>query len=278
MQDERAALFTTGQFAKLCSTTKETLFHYDSLGLLKPARVGKNGYRYYAASQFFDFDLIAALREAGCSLGEIRGYLAHREPRAYARLLRENERKLQRECQKLERMRKILLNGLEAAEEALAGQPGVPWLEERPQAWYIATPAKGDVWSTGDIIRNMQDHLSFCDAWGLGEELAVGSIVTRESLLRGDFRESYYATRVSQPAGSPRLYEKPAGLYACVLHRGPYARLAQTFPQLLAFIREQGLALCGDCFEADLLTYLAAQDEEDFVLKLEAQVGPAPRP
>ena len=35
MPDERAAFFTTGQFAKLCSTTKETLFHYDSLGLLE---------------------------------------------------------------------------------------------------------------------------------------------------------------------------------------------------------------------------------------------------
>ena len=72
MQDERGLLFTSGQFAKLCSTTKETLFHYDSLGLLKPARVRENGYRYYTASQFFDFDLIAVLRSAGCSLSEIR--------------------------------------------------------------------------------------------------------------------------------------------------------------------------------------------------------------
>ena len=75
MPDERAAFFTTGQFAKLCSTTKETLFHYDSLGLLKPARVGENGYRYYAASQFFDFDLIAVLQSAGCSLQEIHAYM-----------------------------------------------------------------------------------------------------------------------------------------------------------------------------------------------------------
>ena len=58
MPDERAAFFTTGQFAKLCSTTKETLFHYDSLGLLKPARVGENGYRYYAASQFSTLTLL----------------------------------------------------------------------------------------------------------------------------------------------------------------------------------------------------------------------------
>ena len=90
MPDERAAFFTTGQFAKLCSTTKETLFHYDSLGLLKPARVGENGYRYYAASQFFDFDLIAVLQSAGCSLQEIHAYMTHREPHAFAKLLRES--------------------------------------------------------------------------------------------------------------------------------------------------------------------------------------------
>src|SRR5699024_7262671 len=90
MPDERTPFFTTGQFAKLCSTTKETLFHYDSLGLLKPARVGENGYRYYAASQFFDFDLIAVLQSAGCSLQEIHAYMTHREPHAFAKLLRES--------------------------------------------------------------------------------------------------------------------------------------------------------------------------------------------
>ena len=132
MPDERAAFFTTGQFAKLCSTTKETLFHYDSLGLLKPARVGENGYRYYAASQFFDFDLIAVLQSAGCSLQEIHAYMTHREPHAFAKLLRESERKLLLEQQKLETMRRTLKNGVAATEAALSGKPGVPWLEKLP--------------------------------------------------------------------------------------------------------------------------------------------------
>lgn len=28
--------FTTGDFAKLCEVTKQTLFHYDNIGLLCP--------------------------------------------------------------------------------------------------------------------------------------------------------------------------------------------------------------------------------------------------
>ena len=30
-------LFKSGAFAKLCNTTKDTLFHYDDIGILKPA-------------------------------------------------------------------------------------------------------------------------------------------------------------------------------------------------------------------------------------------------
>lgn len=191
MQDERGLLFTSGQFAKLCSTTKETLFHYDSLGLLKPARVRENGYRYYTASQFFDFDLIAVLRSAGCSLSEIREYMAHREPHAFVQLLRETERKLLFEQRKLEKMRRTLQNGRNAAEAALAGKTGVPWLEELPQSFYIATPVKGEMNTVGDVVRNMQDHITYCDQNQLGEELAVGSIVTKESLLQGSFWECY---------------------------------------------------------------------------------------
>ena len=41
----------TGEFASLCGVTKDTLFHYDDIGLLKPARVGENGYRLYGLYQ-----------------------------------------------------------------------------------------------------------------------------------------------------------------------------------------------------------------------------------
>ena len=36
---------TTGEFAKLCGVKKQTLFHYDQIGILKPELSGENGYR-----------------------------------------------------------------------------------------------------------------------------------------------------------------------------------------------------------------------------------------
>ena len=72
--------FTTGEFAALCGVTKHTLFHYDALGILSPARVGENGYRYYAPQQLEVFHVIETLRELDMPLSEIRAYLDRRSP------------------------------------------------------------------------------------------------------------------------------------------------------------------------------------------------------
>ena len=46
---------TSGAFAALCGTTKETLRHYKDVGLLLPARQGENGYFYYEVEQIYDY-------------------------------------------------------------------------------------------------------------------------------------------------------------------------------------------------------------------------------
>ena len=43
-------LFKTSSFAALCGVKKDTLLHYDHIGLLQPHSIGENGYRYYASS------------------------------------------------------------------------------------------------------------------------------------------------------------------------------------------------------------------------------------
>ncbi len=38
---------TVKQVARMSGVSVRTLHHYDEIGLLKPARVGENGYRWY---------------------------------------------------------------------------------------------------------------------------------------------------------------------------------------------------------------------------------------
>jgi len=59
------------RLARLSGVSVRTLHHYDHCGLLRPANVGANGYRYYGETEFLRLQQILLHRELGLSLREI---------------------------------------------------------------------------------------------------------------------------------------------------------------------------------------------------------------
>ena len=56
-------MFTVKQLSKLAGVTPRTLHHYDAIGLLKPSRIGDNGYRYYEQESLLRLQQILFYRE-----------------------------------------------------------------------------------------------------------------------------------------------------------------------------------------------------------------------
>jgi MerR family transcriptional regulator, thiopeptide resistance regulator len=79
--------------ARMSGVTSRTLRHYDDIGLLAPAFVGPNRYRYYELAQLLRLQQILVLRELGLGLGEIGPVLAA-EPDLVAALRRHHQRLL----------------------------------------------------------------------------------------------------------------------------------------------------------------------------------------
>lgn len=63
--------YTVKQLADLARISVRTLHHYDDIGLLKPAYLGTNGYRYYEQPQLYRLQQILMYREFGLPLDEI---------------------------------------------------------------------------------------------------------------------------------------------------------------------------------------------------------------
>lgn len=63
--------YTVKQVAKLSGVSVRALHHYDEIGLLKPACVGANGYRYYGREELLRLQQILFHRELGFSLEQI---------------------------------------------------------------------------------------------------------------------------------------------------------------------------------------------------------------
>jgi DNA-binding transcriptional MerR regulator len=71
-------MFTVKQLSKMAGITPRTLHYYDEIGLLKPSRVGENGYRYYGEESFLRLQQILLYRELDVSLEDIRRIMSRR--------------------------------------------------------------------------------------------------------------------------------------------------------------------------------------------------------
>ena len=71
-------MFTVKQLAKMAGVTPRTLHHYDAIGLLKPSRLGRNGYRYYEAETLLRLQQILFYRELDMPLQDIKSIIGRR--------------------------------------------------------------------------------------------------------------------------------------------------------------------------------------------------------
>ena len=67
--------YTVNKLAQISGISTRTLRYYDSIGLLRPARVSSNGYRIYGQNEVDKLQQILFYREMGVVLDEIKAIL-----------------------------------------------------------------------------------------------------------------------------------------------------------------------------------------------------------
>jgi MerR family transcriptional regulator, thiopeptide resistance regulator len=96
--------YTVKQLARLSGVSVRTLHHYDDIGLLKPAFLGENRYRYYGREELQRLQDILFHRELGVPLQEIGKLLEH-DGRDRLSILSQHRKML---AERLERSRQLL--------------------------------------------------------------------------------------------------------------------------------------------------------------------------
>ena len=96
------ATWSIVEVARLAGVTSRTLRHYDDLGLVPPAHVGSNGYRYYGRPELLRLQEVLVLRELGLPLDAIARVLDGTTDRTA--VLREHQLALTAERDRLTRL------------------------------------------------------------------------------------------------------------------------------------------------------------------------------
>src|SRR5688572_17841922 len=75
LRGEKSMAYTVKQVARMSGVSVRTLHFYDETGLLKPAYLGANGYRFYEEPQLLTLQQILFYRELGFELKQIQQIL-----------------------------------------------------------------------------------------------------------------------------------------------------------------------------------------------------------
>lgn len=259
--------YSTGEFAKLCHTTKETLFHYDELGLLKPDIVKENGYRYYLSKQYFEYDFIKVLQEAKMTLKEIQLFMKERNNQDFIDILTEKNQELENEKKKIERMQYRIQQAISLTQYGMNMKHMVPYLEECEEE-HLLTIILPEHMNDKEMMSYISQHLDYCNRHHLTEELPLGSIIIKERFLKREYNENRYYVRLQKKIKNDNYWLKPKGTYATILHEGFYDTIDDSLNMLYDFIKQSGYQVCGDLYEYEIHSHFTSQDVEKYLIQL----------
>ncbi len=265
--------FTTGEFAGLCNTTKETLRHYHRIGLLIPVKTKMNGYYYYSDAQVNTFYLIDILKSSGCSLETIGEYLSLQSREGFEELLKNQLTALLQEKQKLLQKERQLRQSIEKFEllkhEKQFNDCQIVTINQAE--YYIGTPIESETNSPAAFLKAQKEHIRYCRTHGFGEEYQLSYLTLHESLVtRNYYANSFILSRIAKPIPNERLFVKPQGRYIRMIkHWNPDTDL--TFDDILNFAQNNGYEICGNAYESEIAFYMQT-DETNYITEILVEI------
>ncbi len=258
-------LYTAGEFAKLCGTTKSTLFVYDKKGLLKPAITGENGYRYYKAEQHVAFFAIKSLQFAGTSLSEISKILNINDKEKLYSTLEKNRSVLAKQQLELMQMQKHI-DKLISSADAIYYADGKVHTKYYSTEYILVTPTgykntEGETYYYS--LEALNKHWEYIESRGYSENDIENTfdIITKSDFEKRNYVASFHCTQVPYETNDKAVIEKPAGMYAVMVFNDSWENIKQNCDIFKAELEKNGLQVTGDFYIRDILFSLLFTDK-----------------
>lgn len=258
---------TTGEFAKLCHTSKHTLFHYCDIGLFLPAYTDENGYRYYHVLQYDSFLTISQLAKIGMPLSEIKSYMTKRSPQRMAELFQQQEQRIHSQISELEQIAQRIHSQKDNLLQVLNCSETY-FLEQQNCRTLLCSEliSQPDDYTMTTAISNLI-HL----ASGKTSAGTLGMLCNRnDAVSTENYPFRFYLDVL--PAVQQSCFIKPAGAYLSTYHQGGYETLEHSYQSLLSHAEERNIDLDQWIYAETIVGDWAVSQSQDYIIKISAKV------
>lgn len=245
-------LFTINEFAKICQTTKDTLLVYDKKGILKPTKLGENGYRYYSLKQNYDFFAIKAFQMIGFSLNEISELLDKNKEKNIIELLKSKKNEFFKRQLELIEIQKFIDEVITQSEKINSNRD-LFLVEYQPEEYYISMPAETEKVFNEDFSYSFETYKRLNKyilerGYSSAMPLEISHTIEHDSFVNSNFHFSGYQYKIPFKIPDPFLKVKPSGKYILKYMNGSASIFSVQCKKVLDEINSRGFKTTGDFY------------------------------
>ena len=282
----REYTISSGEFARICGATRDTLRYYDKHRVLIPWKNPENGYHYYSYAQIGTFYFISTMRSLDFPIKKIREYLLTGNDNGFLPYmnmqldaLKEQRRELDRKIRQVS-----VVTALDSL--ILSADYGVPVISDfPPEIRFRVAPVSSDkAYSLSDIARDIQDHIHlFPDMAG---SFPAGTAMDADGFMHGDYRYikvvslSYaddadlYLPASLRAHASPgsieawdsvSVFSLPIRKLAAIVCRDTDGDIRIMYQRLADYIRSNGLTMLTDVFSISIVNIMDPEQRRRYL-------------
>lgn len=270
MRNEKSALFTIGQFAKLHSINKKTLMWYDEIGLLKPACIKENGYRYYTYHQSSALETILMLRELNVSLKDIQHFMGNRSASHLEQLLSEKINELSQTIAHMKAIQRALENHKQDMCTLLHIDLSEISVVQKEKRYLATVPTSVDLPFEKEIENVIEETKKY--QLRRLHDASYGSMIAVDKLLQRDF-SNYHSLfiEIANPIQKKGLHIQPAGKYIRAFCKGSWDKLPGCYERIISYAKQNHLILFGNAYEKGI-NEIVIDSLDDYITQIEIPV------
>ncbi|WP_029233347.1 MerR family transcriptional regulator [Butyrivibrio sp. VCB2006] len=253
--DEKEYSLTVSQFAGLCGTTRDTLRHYYEQKIIIPRVDPVNGYHYYSPAQISSFFFITTMRQAGCSIQEIREMIESSTKEAITKLANTKILQMQRELFLINQKISALHLGMWILNTWQEHGYNKVFTDFIPDISYSYTAIKDSntAYHVADIAGDISVHLGKTAGNGALSTFPTGVTMSYENMLKKRYVYNNIVSLSFLPADNSDSLPLPSNNVVACYHEHGDIDIEKIYERMVSYMKRHKLKAVSDLFIVSLI-------------------------
>ncbi len=258
---------STGEFAKLCNTTRDTLRHYHEIGLIIPQKNEENGYYYYSLAQVTSFYFISLFRQLDTPLPKIKACLNASDETTYYNFCRDQLNSLVKMRTEINRKIVALSNAtmlMHHMKHAHGDTPHIFSFQEKTN-YYFTSIRSSRSEHAGEIADDIRHHIEVCSHRPEINTFPISATIDREDFFRGNYRYKQLCSSTSQKPNGKDVLQMPATRVVGCSCKDNTSNIKEVYQKLQHYIEDNKITVISDMFSINLFNFMDTQAEHRYL-------------